>query len=377
MNTQRVSSSVLDLAKKHGKITKTKRDGTLLGVDPNEGLVRGKREECLATWYHQATPGTTYWRCVVPARHLPGQVMPVDEGTLKEKRGKPVFPTARGNAVVWQFLGDEMRTKLAFGMRELMQVPLFMEVDDNYLQPAAYARAKGSQAWFLTKAEAKGRYSNEAHRELTPYLDGVICSTPHLAEAYSRFNPNVHVCPNSVDPDDWQYEREESDVFRIVYYGSPTHNWDAPLVTRALKWAARQPGVEVTVVGFKNPAWSFKHEVLPWVPWLDVARKQLFRFDLGIAPLKVTDWANGKSDVKILEYAMAGVCPLMSRAEPHRYWSDWEPLIVEDDEWEERIRWFVNNQDEARYLAEAAKSHVLETRSIEQSIGLWKEALRV
>lgn len=347
-------------------------------VDPNPSLERGKREECLATFWHQATPGTTYWRCLVPARHLPAQTLPFTHHDLAEKEGTPYLPRMKGDTAIWQFLGDEVRTRIAMAVRETHGYRTLMELDDNYLRPAPYQYGKANTPWKRTRAEAQamgGGYSNEMHKLCVPWMDGLIVSTDFLANAYEEYNANIWVCPNSVDPDDWQYEREEHDAFRIVYYGSPSHGVDAPLVTDGLKWAAKQPGVEVWTVGFNNPAWSFPHQSIPWANDLVEARKHLFKFDLGIAPLKSNAWADAKSDVKALEYAMAGVMPLVQQSEPFKAWEGIVPTPRHKDEWTESIRWAVQNHDEVAAFAQQAKDYVMEERTIQSSIHLWREAV--
>lgn len=348
-------------------------------VDPNPMLERGPEEDCVATFWHQATPGTTYWRCLVPARHLPAQTLPFLPTDLAEKDGVPYLPRQRGDTAIWQFLGDENRSKVALAMGQIHGTRTLMEVDDNYLRQASYVRKLGSRLpWANTVAEARetGRsYSHEMHRFLATQVEGIICATDYLADRYADYNDNLWVCPNSVDPDDWQYDREPHDAFRIVYYGSPTHVADTPLVTKALKWAARQPGVEVWTVGFTNPAWSFPHQSVPWGSDLVEARKHLFKFDLGIAPLKGDEWSNGKSDVKTLEYAMAGVCPLVSNAVPYRSLLHIPDLVIDDNGWEDAIRYFVKNQDLARQRAAEVKDWVLEERTIQSNVHLWREAI--
>ncbi len=341
----------------------------------NEDLPRGEGERCLATWWRQSTPGTTYWRCVVPARQLPGQVLPFAPGDIVEVNGRFGFPRMRGETAVWQFLGDDRRSRIAAELQR-QGARTLMDVDDNYTKVAPYMRGMRGAPWAATIAEAGEGYSNEMHRMLVPRMDGMIVATEYLADEYSQYNDNVYVCPNSIDPDDWAFEREPHDTFRIVYYGSTSHLMDAPLVTKALKWAAAQPGVEVYTAGFTNPSWSFPHQVVPWSNDIIEARKHLFRFDLGLAPLKGNPWADGKSDVKILEYGMAGLLPLMSRAEPFRPWFDVAPdLVCDADDWVPAIKWAVKNQDDVRTRAAEIKAHILAERTIHSTIHLWKEAL--
>lgn len=347
-----------------------------MSEDFNENLVRGKKERCLATWWRQSTPGTTYWRCVVPARQLPGQVLPFEISDIKEVDGGFAFPRMRGDVAIWQFLGDDRRSRIA-GALQRSGARTLMELDDDYTRMAPYMRSgQIKHPWKATIADAGAGYSHEMHRILVPKMDGLIVSTEYLADVYSDYHDEIFVCPNSIDPSDWRYEREPHDTFRIVYYGSPSHLMDAPLVTKALKWAARQPNVEVFTVGFVNRSWSFKHEAVPWANDMHEARKKLFSFDLGLAPLKSNPWADGKSDVKVLEYAMAGVLPLMSRAEPYRPWFDVAPdLVLDNDDWEAAIRWAVKNPDDVRLRARDIREHVLSHRTIHSSIDRWKEAL--
>ena len=354
----------------------------LVERNPNPVLER-PTGECLATWWHQATPGTTYWRCLVPARHLPGQILPVRHDDIQEEDGEIVFPRQRGDTAIWQFLGDEHRTKLAFGMRHVMGTRLLLEIDDDYTRPAPYMYGQKNTPWVKTIAEAHASarsggpgYSHEMHRLILPHADGIICSTEHLASVYETYNDNVWVCPNSIDPDDWAYEREPHDAFRIVYYGSPSHISDTPLVTKALKWASRQEGVEIWTVGFQNPSWSFPYQTVPWTNDLAEARKNLFRFDLGIAPLKGNPWSRGKSDIKAMEYAMAGVLPLMSYEEPFRPWFDSFPdLCLADGEWEEAIRNWVGSRETASQEALRAREWVLENRVIDETIHKWRQLI--
>ena len=334
--------------------------------------------EVLATYYRQATPGTTYWRCYIPARYLPGQVIPIEPDSLSEDEdGKLLLKHARG-ALVWQFLGDDGRSRIALEMQR-QGFPTFMEVDDNYLRHAPPLYGKHSP-WTRTHREAVENgtgYSIEMHRKVVPQMDGMIVATEALADAYSEWNDNVHVCRNSIDPTDWEDmpEREESDVLRIGYYGSPSHVRDYPKVKKALKWAARQKDVEVVMVGFAPPGWSGRH--LPWADNMFDARKNLVHLDVGIAPITRNPWADGKSDVKALEYAMAGVMPIVEDAPPYSPWKDfgWEWMPSRESQWEEAIHDIVAMRDDVPLLAAEAKDYVLENRTIEQEIVAWREAV--
>lgn len=338
-------------------------------------LTRGDSEVCLATFVRQATPGTGYWRCEVPARHLPGQMLKITESdfAFDPETNTLSAPRFRGTQV-WQHLGDDARSRLAFKFQD-QGVRVLQELDDNYLQASPYGGA-----WKRTHQEAVlsgNGYSHELHRLLTPEFDGLIVSTPYLANLYEEWNDNIYVCPNSVDPADWtSIERHTDDVLRIGYYGSASHVRDWPLVKRAMKWAARQPGVELVFVGFIPPGWQAEHH--PWTLDLAQARSHLGRIDVGICPLAPGHFANAKSDVKALEYAMAGALPLVSRTEPYRPWWDgigWEYTAQTPAEWEELIRHVVRNPEIAKADVATAREYVLSERTIAANIHRWREAV--
>ena len=336
-------------------------------------------EGALATFWRQATPGTTYWRGYVPMKALPGVVTGIEPDTLEwedEDAGTIRLKQQVGDTAIWQFLGDDARSRIVFQMQR-QGLRTLMDVDDSYIRYAPSLYGKHG-AWTKTHAQAIANgtgYSVEMHRKQTPMLDGVICATEHLANEYENFNPVVYHCPNSIDPSDWDVQRVESENLRIGYYGSISHVRDWPLVKKALKWAAKQPGVEIVLIGFQPPAFSGK--VIPWADDLLSIRKHLGEIDVGIAPLTRNHWADAKSDVKALEYAMAGVMPIVQDAPPYSPWVDsgWEWKAKTEADWFDLIREIVANRDLVKPLAAEARAYVDRERTIDKNIHLWREAL--
>lgn len=353
-----------------------------LSRQANDDLVleRLPDEECLATFWQQATPGTTYYRCLLPARYLPGQCLNLQPIDLEwdEEKDQLLMPRHSGVAV-WQFLGDDARTRVAWALQE-QGVRTLLEVDDNYINP--HPTFSGQRVWERTiedslRPGASG-YSNEMHRKIIPTMDGVIVSTPYLASIYGEYNDKVYVCRNAVDPDDWvDLAPKDPETLRIVYSGSISHLHDAPYVTKAFKWAARQPRVEVYVQGFAPKGWTFA-KLVPWTDSLAEYRRSLGQFDVGVAPLRPGRWANGRSDLKALEYAMAGVMPLVANEEPFREFGEVFPeLLVDSDEraWLDAIKRVVRDRDSVKETTERVRKYVLDNRTMEKCIVSWREAI--
>lgn len=281
------------------------------------------------------------------------------------------FPRQKGTAI-WQFAGNATKGVLMAAMQE-QGVRVLMEADDNYIVGADMM----GPDWRQLIDPNVDYHSYEAHCKLVNFCDGVIVSTPNLAEWYGHLNKNVYVCPNSVDPDDWpEPEKKDDGILRIGWAASHSHIVDAPLVRRALHWASLQDKVEVWVYGIGDIV-KFPGAVkrVKWTDNLADYRRSLSLCDVHICPLTETPWSAGKSDIKALEAAMAGAWPIVSSATPYEPWHERTIKCGSPKEWQDALKWAVRHRDEIPALAAEAKRYVLEERLIEQSIHTWREAI--
>lgn len=331
------------------------------------------------TFWRQATPGTAYWRGYIPMKAIGGGVLPIMGDSLSWKDdvegGEIILHRHHGDTAIWQFLGDEGRSRIVLQLQR-QGIRTVMEVDDGYCYFAPPLMGKKG-AWQRTHAEAVANgtmYSTEMHRKVVPMMDAMIVSTDHLAEVYSEYHDEVYVCPNSVNPGDWNVERHEAEHLRIGYYGSTSHVKDYPLAKKGLK-AIERKGVEVVMAGFRPM--GFTGTYFPWADNLFEARKPLGHMDVGIAPLKRNRWADCKSDLKAIEYAMAGVMPIVQDAPPFDPWKGWWPWIAStEDDWTRLLKEVAAlDKSEVQAYAKQAKDWVLANRAIEHTKHRWEQAI--
>lgn len=349
-------------------------------------------KDVLATFYYQATPGTAYWRCLVPARHLPGQAIFNYPVRVQDEEGKLVLPQHAGAAVM-QFTGDEAHYLLAKYLKE-QGVRVLVEVDDNYAHwfPEHMKRAGWSHKIADTLKEVvtdDGKtvkmpvgYSVECHLETVKIADGVICTTPFLAAQYRKHNENVFVCGNHIDPQDWPaLDKPDDGVFRIGWFASGSHRNDGALIEQALRWAYKQPNVEVVMMGVgatsNQPWWrDFSYKHIPWSPDFAVYRKLIQQFDVNLCPVVPTPWAQYRSDLKALEGAMSGALSVVSDVPPY---ADLEmPHVTRcktPREFLRKIQWCVANRDLVREQALDQRAWTLEHRTIQKNISAWETAI--
>lgn len=350
-----------------------------------DALVRdivGDGPELKATWYHQKTPATAYWRCVLPARYLPGQVVHHPEVRNVGTDDDPVleFPHHRGDSI-WQFPGDTSSAVLMCELQEQGHKAL-VEVDDNYLAPSRYFGG-----WVKHQRSSS---SLETHRNIVEKIaDGVVVTTDHLAKMYRQANEKVFVCPNQIDPRDWPDPEPSNGTFRVGWFASLSHKDDVPLIKRTLEWASKQDGVEVVCMGVgatrvintetgsdvHRPWWKFRYRHIPWSNDMGVYRKLMGQLDVGLAPVKENPWSSCRSDLKALEYAMAGACPVLSDAIPYRGYEGPCVRATTAKDFLNQVKYLVDHQDEARQIASEAREYVLKHRTVEGNIWRYKEAL--
>jgi hypothetical protein len=321
----------------------------------------------LTFWPQQHAYGR-YLRCELPARVLGGSVRDIDAVRFLNL---DVVEVNGDHPSVWQLLCNGARLEQ---VQKLMQagVDCYVEVDDNYTRwDDRYANSD----WVPGIPEDMITAGLNLHRRVAQLVSGVIVSTPYLADAYASLNANVTVCPNSVDPDDWKEPGERDDTLRIMWMASGwSHRWDQFLVQPALEWAAEQPGVEVYVFGAK-----IRSEKIIFVPWASnpQAYRDLMvelRPDVGVCPVAINDFSRGKSDLKPMEYAMAGAMSIVTPFEPYEPWVDRPEacLWAEDpDEWRAAVEWCVEHRDEVRQKADMAREYVLSERTITQCADSW------
>jgi hypothetical protein len=332
-----------------------------------------------ATFYAQATPAVTYLRAQLPARYLPGMVT-TDLHALANAE-EVLFPDHLGDTAIFLHPGDKNRAAIMQVFRN-EGVRTLVEVDDNYLINPGQTILKRA-GWGLKIGDQP--FTRDGHRWITKNSDGIIVTTEALARSYRKVNPNVYVCPNTVDPADWEApEKPDDGIFRIGWIAALAHKPDIPLVTRAFDWASRQKDVEVYVTSSNpmtgaeglDPRWKFDHGLIPWTQDLDAYRKLFSYFDVIVAPIIPNPFSIYRSDVKALEAAMGLACPVLSDVPPYEDWTDDRCMKVKDAKgFYHAIKHLVANRDDAKQLAQAARDYTLKERTTAAQIDLWKEAI--
>ncbi len=208
--------------------------------------------------------------------------------------------------------------------------------------------------------------------------DMVTCSTPRLAEDLKKYNQNVVVLPNYMDMRRWDLPNKQTNTgeqIRIGWGGSITHIEDIKMILPALhKIYSEFNNVIFVFVG--DPRIADYMEGLPSEVMIGVpfdgwpAKLHSLRLDIGIAPLRNTEFNLNKSAIKFYEMAIAKY-PFIGSDVIYK----WEVengktghICSNLDDWYQSLREMILYPDYRKKLADNAYNYVKETKDLEKRI---------
>lgn len=204
------------------------------------------------------------------------------------------------NSQAWEKLARSGQHRLVFDIDDVMWEPDWAPFKKHYT-PEVLQRV-----W---------RNIALAHVVTTP--------SPVIAEHVSRYNDNVHYCPNSVPEYLLRVNMSDRPMPTIGYQGSPSHEHDfEPHVLAGLlqfldvrtDWVLHLWGPDMIDGG--PPGRVFR------TGWQNSVRQYYYSLsmDIGIGPLKRSPFNDGKSGLRAIEYAALGIPALLADEPPYRGW---------------------------------------------------------
>lgn len=303
--SNKIEQAVAETGGNYGPIRWAIREsvyGDLFADDPDVDATG--RVPLAATFQVSASEAQAYLRGVLPARYLPGAA----HLNVVDRRDVDKTP-----AVILGHPGAKAEEILVPMYREQGK-RIIVDVDDDYLSPSLVGWLRKCGATAIADSWVENQ---PAHRRVVRDADAIICSTAPLAYQYAKLNPNVVVIPNMIDPADWEAPlRIDDGIIRVGWAAAAQHTPDSYLVEPALRWASEQPGVMVCMIGM-DPGFDFEYRHYPYTRSLQHYRDLISILDVGLAPLHNSRMNDGKSDLKWLDYTMAGALTIASAQPPY------------------------------------------------------------
>lgn len=261
----------------------------------------------------------------------------------------------RADVVVWQALDFQHSFEFWQEMRARHQKPFLMEIDD-YVADVPI----GNEAYEQYKpGSTRFRVCMDQMRQ----SDGLIVSTPYLAEMYKGMNANIHVVSNSIDLSQWKdLERKRGDRIRIGWIGGGTHGPDLEMISPAIQkvlekyqdvWFYCIHGVPQVYKEMKKVYWTRKWAQINLYPKFMAS----YKFDIGIAPLLDNNFNRGKSNLRWLEYSalkiptVASPLPDFDRVISH---GQNGYLANSEDEWVMMLSKLIEDKNHRRSVGQSA-----------------------
>ncbi|MCF6189139.1 MAG: glycosyltransferase [Cocleimonas sp.] len=225
--------------------------------------------------------------------------------------------------------------------------------------------------------------------------DAVVVSTPQLYKLASKYNDNVFLLPNYLDPQLWDisssqlsYDKKKSSIVKIGYVGTPTHNEDLMVIADVMDRIKREYGdqIEVEVIGafqkdLNNPIFG-KAIPLPkaraypkFVKWL---REQV-DWDIAVIPLVDDIFNESKSHLKFLESTALGLVSICSDVPTYSsiVKNNKNGLLVNNnfEEWYQAIKLLIDHREKREELARSAYLDLFEKYTTHTNSDLYHQVL--
>ena len=239
---------------------------------------------------------------------------------------------------------------------------VFYEWDDYFFDISKYNPVGG----YLDQFKAMvGAFLHE--------VDGVICSTNYLAKLTKKHTKKpIYVIPNAINMavyDKFVEKKEAHDTVNIGYMGSATHLEDiyGTQVWKAIVMILREfANVRLVLKGWdftNNKVFDGLRNKVIYYEGGDDYQLDMLKFDIGLAPLKVTDFNKAKSNLKFLEYSALKIPTIATKIQPYKCMTHNKTGILIENKvsyWYNNIKELILNKDKRLELAQNANDYVRE-----------------
>lgn len=319
--------------------------------------------------------GCGFFRCKQPADFLKRAGLVDAEYVLRTPTKEQIL---NSDLVVLQDTGSVDSSNLAKFMRD-NKIPYMTEYDDFVFHLSPHNEG-GYMAWnpstlFLHRSI-----------ETTKQAMGVTVSTPQMAREFFPYNLNVFVIPNFLNKEKWDNPsvKRNDDKIRIGWCGGNAHADDLKMISKILNriikeykgkvifetigmtrkefaWvfpmAPTDPNMLCPSCGYEGELHHFPGEALEDYPTVLCSKG----WDIAVAPVINNAFGNCKSDLKVKEYAAAGIATIASRVMPYIEAKENGAEIIlatTYEEWYNSIKELIDNEEKRREMVKKNKEWI-------------------
>lgn len=216
--------------------------------------------------------------------------------------------------------------------------------------------------------------------------DAMTTTTQAIADVVNELvDIKVYVLPNQIDFSNFNSQLTTRNSQLIIgWAGGHFHIQDLSLIEEPLsRILDKYPDVMVAMLGCCPKGLYERYKGRLWVePFNSIqdffTRMALMRFDIGIAPLYKTEFAMGRSNLRLLQYAALKIPIIGSNYGEYgtALNNGLKGIKVEDAEWFEKISYLIEGEQERKRLGEEAFDYVKEHYDIEKNVHKWADCYK-
>lgn len=264
--------------------------------NPWVGLHRQDLADCRVLWWRKD---------IVDALH-PWQLGLDDAMTMVRITQEMNAYARTADVIVIQGVQTPAALALFYALKDAYpRTPILTEMDDDVTWTPAEHPASQSYSPFSGLTHTAIQQIKQS--------DGLIVSTPWLAEVYGEHNDRIEVVPNAIDFNVWGKAKGRSRPgIRIGWAGGASHAEDLRLI---------EPAIRELTAKNRNVRFVFVHccpDFLRSIPGVEAVDKWAridhypkflagLDFDIGLAPLVDNLFNRCKSNLRWLEYSALGI----------------------------------------------------------------------
>ena len=217
--------------------------------------------------------------------------------------------------------------------------------------------------------------------------DMVTTTTPYLAKRLKAFNKKTTVLGNYIDLDRWDlnYLPNDTGRIRIGWAGSITHLEDMKMIVPVMRRIYKEfKSIQLVIVGDPRVAWLFNGlptELCDGVPF-EVWPSKLYslRLDIGLAPLRDTEFNRCKSNIKWQEYSIASIpgiySPIVYPLPNDHFDGVYGQIAETQEQWYRCLKNYITCKNLRLDIANKARSCVTTSYTLKTNINDWIRAYK-
>ncbi|AWB09542.1 MAG TPA: hypothetical protein ENO30_01500 [Thermodesulfobium narugense] len=245
---------------------------------------------------------------------------------------------------------------------------LMLEFDDFYHDVPSF---NPSRNYWLNRYKYYRKRPLDFFEDMLGEVDKVIVSTKFLKNFYEKFNKNIVINPNNLDPDIFLKVKPARqtgiDNINICWFGSSSHVGDFDIVGEVLKEIVlKYDNVYIHIGGdlqtFLNLKVDETRKIFHhWLPF-DVYPFQYSNFQIAVAPILDLPFNRARSPLKYYEYGCSNLAGVYDRLDPYELEVEdgrCGILVKGEKEWFDAICKLIEDEELRYSIANNAREDVL------------------